>query len=202
MSGEEILRYYHMNGKNRGFTVDRRGIIRVGLVPPPEILEHIDNPSVLIGRTWKAGERLIRFEEVAGTHRSPSPSPTNPTGSNTNQQQLLITLHMGGTWSKQKYVATQGSGIKKRLLRIPLTSSLSDLTYSELIDHVKREAGSFGNEKLTYKSSKPVLGMCIQGVRKVDFLALTIKSEWNMKPFLDRVAELLALSKPVDLYLG
>uniref|UniRef100_A0A251VRI8 Uncharacterized protein n=1 Tax=Helianthus annuus TaxID=4232 RepID=A0A251VRI8_HELAN len=81
MSGEEILRYYHMNGKNRGFTVDRRGIIRVGLVPPPEILEHIDNPSVLIGRTWKAGERLIRFEEVTGTHRSPSPSPTNPTGS-------------------------------------------------------------------------------------------------------------------------
>ncbi|KAJ0628057.1 hypothetical protein HanRHA438_Chr01g0038001 [Helianthus annuus] len=110
---------------------------------------------------------------------------------------------MGGTWNKQKYVATEGSRIKKRLLPIPLASSLSDVTYSELIDHVKREAGTFGNEKLTYKSSKiPVLGMGIPDVIKVDFLALTIESEWNMKPFLDHVAELLALSKPVDLYLG
>ncbi|KAJ0624244.1 hypothetical protein HanIR_Chr01g0041041 [Helianthus annuus] len=77
---------------------------------------------------------------------------------------------MGGTQSKQKYVATEGSRIKKRLLTIPLASSLSDVTYSELIDHVKREAGTFGNEKLTYKSSKiPVLGMSIPDVKKVDF---------------------------------
>ncbi|MFS7908163.1 hypothetical protein Hanom_Chr01g00079971 [Helianthus anomalus] len=70
-----------------------------------------------------------------------------------NEQQLLITLHMGGTWSKQKYVATEGSRIEKRLLKIPLTSSLSDLTHTELIDHVKREAGSFGNEKSLFFST-------------------------------------------------
>ncbi|XP_022037263.1 uncharacterized protein LOC110940009 [Helianthus annuus] len=113
--------------------------------------------------------------------RSPPAALPSTGRSNTNKkQQLLITLHMGGTWSKQKYVATQGSGIEKHRLKIPLTSALLDLTYSELIDHVKREAGPFGDEKLTYKSSKkPVLGMRIPGVRKVDFLALTIKSEWK-----------------------
>ncbi|MFS7918680.1 hypothetical protein Hanom_Chr03g00203981 [Helianthus anomalus] len=77
---------------------------------------------------------------------------------------------MGGRWSRQKYVVTEESRIEKRHLKIPSTSSLSDLTYSELIDHLKKEACSFGDENLTYKSSKMrIIGMRIPGVEKVDF---------------------------------
>ncbi|KAI7733906.1 hypothetical protein M8C21_031933 [Ambrosia artemisiifolia] len=117
----------------------------------------------------------------------------------TSSNHLEVCLHTGGEWKINQEWEYQGPEIEQRMITIPLTSTLEDLKYSELDEHVKRQAGEHAGERITYKSDELKDGAFFDP--PVSFLIITVSQEMNMGPFLRRVGKLLASSETVHLYL-